>query len=63
MSLWAPYLAHNEYQIIKSRDAQCISEDDKECDIMNKIWIELDLRKEEKIKKKEETERKKATEN
>ena len=40
-----------------------MSEDNKECDIMNKIWIELDLRKEEKIKKKEETKRKKATEN
>ena len=36
MSLWAPYLAHDEYQISKSRGAQCMSEDNKECDIMNK---------------------------
>ena len=36
------YLAQNEYQISKSRGAQCMSEDNKECDIMNKIWIELD---------------------
>ena len=33
MSLWAPYLAHNEYQISKSKGAQCMSEDNKECDI------------------------------
>ena len=42
LSLWTPYLEYNEYQISKSRGAQCMSEDNWECDVMNKKWIELD---------------------